>query len=74
VKTCEDLYLKRAEIKLLFSALSFENYMCISQERAGQRDGLSVVELEPRAEEPKKLNCLLEPEPKLKLRIAAPEK
>lgn len=31
VNTCGDLYLKRGEIKLLFSQLSFENYMQISQ-------------------------------------------
>ena len=31
VKSCEDLYLKRAEIKLLFSAISFQHYMQISQ-------------------------------------------
>jgi len=37
VKSCEDLYLKRAEIKLLFSAISFQHYMQISQGIGGTR-------------------------------------
>ncbi|XP_023319907.1 DNA polymerase kappa [Eurytemora carolleeae] len=41
VNTCGDLYLKRGEIKLLFSQLSFENYMQISQ-------GIGGTRLEPR--------------------------
>ena len=31
VKTCNDLYELRAEIKLLFSQLSFEHYLQIAQ-------------------------------------------
>ena len=51
VKTCGDIYRKRAEIKLLFSELSFEFYMSVSQ-------GLGATALEaPEERERKSMSC-----------------
>ena len=47
VTTCGQLHLRRAEIKLLFSDLSFEFYMCVSQ-------GLGATSLEPVEERERK--------------------
>ena len=51
VKTCSDIYRRRAEIKLLFSELSFEFYMSVSQ-------GLGATALEaPEERERKSVSC-----------------